>query len=460
MPNEIRFLAAQWAELVEHVLADGDEHAAILICGSLTTGCHTALLVREVIRFTDEDMLDRSALHLSVDPVSLARAAKRARQQDATMVVCHSHPFPGAVGPSPLDLDTEAELCGRALLARLAPRPVGALIVGPDGVSARLYSSEAPEPARVRVLSDRITFADYSAAAMELDRERHDRQVRAWGPKGQQSLAMVHAVIVGVGGTGSQVATQLAHLGVEQITMVDPDLVEETNLSRILGSTPSDVGRPKVDVVAAAVHRINPQAQITRIGESVLDIDPEPLGFADVIFCCTDGHGSRSLLTELAHQYCVPVVDMGVEITTTSDGTVTAGGGVRVLLPGRPCLHCLGTLDPALVREEYLTDDERAHEHRHGYLRGSGEPTPSVVCLNGVVASLAVAEFCQLFTGVLGRGRTRLLYRANERALTTAASSRNPSCHICGSHGVFARGDASVLPTRWRGDTLPGCAAG
>jgi hypothetical protein len=66
----------------------------------------------------------------------IARLAKQAGQSGGSVIICHSHPFSGAVRPSVLDLDTEAQLCGRALAGRLSPRPVGSLIVGPDGASA------------------------------------------------------------------------------------------------------------------------------------------------------------------------------------------------------------------------------------------------------------------------------------------------------------------------------------
>jgi molybdopterin/thiamine biosynthesis adenylyltransferase len=453
--NEIRFPESKWSELVAHVLADGAEHAAILICGTVTTTVGANLLVQQVIPLTDDDLLESSDLHLSVDPVSLARAAKHARDRGATVVVCHSHPFPGVVRPSFLDLDTERELCGVALVRRLAPRPVGALIVGPDGISARIYTSDSAQAAVVRVLGDEIVTPDTSDRAQISSATTHDRQVRAWGEAGQAQLAGAHVAVVGVGGTGSQVAVQLAHLGVQSFMLVDGDRVDETNLSRIVGSTSSDVGVPKVDVLERAIHNISPKAQVSAVRASVLDIDPMLLARATVVFCCTDGHGSRALLTELCLQYLVPVIDLGVELIP-NEGAVTAGGGVRVLMPGDPCLHCLGTLDPALVREEYMTDEERAIQRRHGYLRGSDQPTPSVIALNGVVASLAVLEFCHLLTGLLGSARTRLLYRANARALSTASVEAAPNCHACGAAGLLAVGDAVVPPTRWRGDTLPG----
>jgi molybdopterin/thiamine biosynthesis adenylyltransferase len=358
------------------------------------------------------------------------------------------------VRPSVLDLDTEAHLCGRALAGRLNPRPVGSLIVGPDGASARVYPSEGgAAEAAIRVAGETLTSPEAGAAAAD-DDETFDRQVRAWGAHGQAAIAAARVVIVGAGGTGSHVLVQLAHLGVRDLLLIDPDRVEASNLPRLLGATAADVGRLKAEVLAGAARAISPAAAVRAIGASVLDVDPGLLAEADVIFCCTDGHGSRALLTEIAQQFCVPVIDLGVEIVPSPGGT-RAGGGVRILRPGEGCLHCAGTLDPGLVREEYLPDADREAERNRGYLRGAAEPAPSVVALNGVAASLAVLEFCQMTAGMFADGRQRLLYRADQRRLTTASIERDPACHVCGDDGLLGAGDGSQVSTRWRLGAIP-----
>jgi molybdopterin/thiamine biosynthesis adenylyltransferase len=456
--SEIRIAFPQWQDLRAHLLADDHEHAAVLICGAAITPAARLMLVREVVPLAGEDLIEHAELHLSVDPVSIARLAKRAARANGSLIICHSHPFPGRVGPSPLDLDTEAQLCGRALAGRLAPRPVGSLIIGPDGASARLYATGGgPLDAAVRIIGDSVTTLPGPDTGLDDEASPFDRQVRAWGADGQAAIAAARVAVVGTGGTGSHVVTQLAHLGVRTLLLVDPDVVETTNLPRLIGATAGDVGALKAHVLAAAARVISPLAEIRVIPDSVLDIDPALLADMDVVFCCTDGHGSRALLTELAQQYCVPVIDLGVEIVPSPGGT-RAGGGVRILRPGQACLHCAGTLDPALIREEYLDPGEREAEWKRGYLRGSAEPAPSVVALNGVAASLAVLEFCQMMAGMFTSGRQRLLYRAEQRRLTTASMRREPGCHVCGDRGLLGAGDGSAVPTRWRPAADPGPA--
>jgi molybdopterin/thiamine biosynthesis adenylyltransferase len=428
------------------LLADESEHAAVLVCGSLSSAQGVVLTTRRVIPIDADDLLDSSALHLSISPVTLARVAKAARTEAGTVVLCHSHPWNGPVRPSALDLDTEAELCGRALASQLAPRPVGALVLGPDGYSARLWRhGKATVVDRLRIVGDQIVLLPEPAALVASDTVA--RQILAWGNLGQGRLGAAHVLVVGVGGTGSQVVVQLAHLGVGRLTLVDPDVVDRSNLSRLLGATRADVGRAKTEVLAAAARAINPQVAVHSASASVIDADPVLFADADVVVCATDGHGSRALLTELAQQYLLPVVDLGVDIIPT-ETSVQAGGQVRVLRPGRGCLHCAGMLDPALVREEYLTDAQRAEEERRGYLRGIAAPAPAVIALNGVLASLACLEVCQLLAGFLGGASDRLLYRAHRRAVTTAAIHSEPGCYVCGPDGLLGLGDGRDLPLR------------
>ena len=279
--------------------------------------------------------------------------------------------------------------------------------------------------------------------------ESHGRQLLVWGQEGQSSLRRSRISIVGLGGTGSHVAVQLAHLGVGQLVLVDDDVVEPSNLSRIIGATVADVTKPKAAVIASVITAVSPTADVDVWIDSVLEMDISKLAASDLIVCCTDNHGSRAALSELAAQYLVPFIDLGIEVQPGSRGS-RAGGGVRVVRPGDPCLHCMGVLDPALVREDFLSDHQRAREAQHGYLRGVEEPAPSVISLNGVVASLAVTEAIDVILGLFDRQSRRLLYRAESRSVSTASAIAEDSCFVCGESGLMGLGDARQLPRRQR----------
>jgi molybdopterin/thiamine biosynthesis adenylyltransferase len=466
-PGEIRITARHWEQLRAHLLSDGREHAALLACGLASRNGRPVFLVRAVIELTDEDMLDAGELHLSIAPQSLARHIKAARRASATLILCHSHPFPGRIAASPIDLSTEVDLCGRVLPSRLGGAPCAALVVGPDGLDGRMWRRGAAAAlSYVTVVGDHVEHMSIGSHGVvrrsadgELGSGLEDlstaRQELLWGADGQRILRGAHVAVVGCGGTGSHVVSQLTHLRVGALTLVDPDIVEQSNLSRLVGAGLDDLGQAKVDVLARHAKSINRSIDVTTAAVSVLDLEPQVLVDADVIVCATDGHGSRALLTELAQQYLVPVVDLGVEVDPNA-AVFRAGGGVRVLRPGRGCLHCAQTLSPALVREEYLDDEQRTVEIERGYIRGAHVPDPSVIALNGVVASMAVLEVCQLLVGMLGCARDRVLYRAESRRVTTVAIRSDDACFVCGAGGLLGVGDARPLPTRWRAASAAG----
>ncbi|MCP2337966.1 ThiF family adenylyltransferase [Actinomadura rupiterrae] len=125
------------------------------------------------------------------------------------------------------------------------------------------------------------------AVSLVRDADRHDRQIRAFGRHGQHRLRATTAAVVGAGGIGSLIAQGLAHLGIGRLIVVDPDVVEATNLNRLAGATPDDArdGTPKAEAAARTVRRIPVRAMT----ETILDTDVWlSLRCADLIFGAVD----------------------------------------------------------------------------------------------------------------------------------------------------------------------------
>ena len=78
----------------------------------------------------------------------------------------------------------------------------------------------------------------------------HEHLVRMWC-----ALRSARVAVVGLGAVGSWVACCLVQTGVRRFVLVDPDVVELSNLHRQLGYRTADVGRPKVDALADALGR-------------------------------------------------------------------------------------------------------------------------------------------------------------------------------------------------------------
>lgn len=419
------------------------EGCAILYASQMLRTDGTArLLVREVQFPAPSDYTRRGSLEAELSPEFVARVTKRARREGHSLVFAHSHPGDGEPTFSPIDSLGEERLA--AFLAHRHPAPIhAALVLSAGGVEARRLGTA--EYARVVALgTNREVLFDPTLAATAIP-ELFDRQVRAFGSTGQQALQRLRIAIVGLGGTGSLVAQQLAHLGVREFILVDADVLESTNLNRVANAMPGDIGRPKVEIAARYIQSVAKDASVARIqGDVIRTRIARKLLNADFIFGCTDSHGSRAVLQQVSYQYLIPCIDMGTTITVR-DGRVThIYGRVQLLAPGLACFTCGGLLDANEVRRDMMTAFERQADP---YLQGDREPAPAVMSLNGTVASLAVTMLLSVVSGV-PVGARHILYNAVASVLRTVRAHPEPNCYICSRSGSFAHGDSWPLLAR------------
>jgi proteasome lid subunit RPN8/RPN11 len=401
------------------------------------------LLVREVQIADAGDYRRQGVLEAELSPEFVARVTKRARREGLTLVFAHSHP--GAEPPTFSLVDTEGERHLGAFLGRRHPDLAHtALVVSAGGMRARRLGTDEG----VRVVSTgakRIVLFDPTSPDSTGASDVFDRQVRAFGTAGQQVLQRLRIAIVGLGGTGSLIAQQLAHLGVRDFILVDPDVIEPTNLNRVASATPDNVGHPKVDVAARYIEALTADATIARVVGDVIRIGTaKELLNADFIFGCTDSHGSRAVLQQVAYQYVIPCIDMGTTIAVTGGAITHIYGRVQLLAPGLACFTCGGLLDTNEVRRDMMTSFERKADP---YFLGAHEPAPAVMSLNGTVASLAVTMFLSVVTGLPSSAR-HILYNASASVLRTIGPQLVPNCYCCSRSGAFARGDSWPLSAR------------
>jgi len=94
-----------------------------------------------------------------------------------------------------------------------------------------------------------------------------ERAALLFKPSGIEKLKNAHVLVVGLGGVGSFAAEFLARAGVGNLTIVDGDVVDITNINRQMPALHSTVGLPKVHVVGDRLMDINPELKLTRIEE-------------------------------------------------------------------------------------------------------------------------------------------------------------------------------------------------
>lgn len=402
------------------------------------------LVVHEAIEVGADEYVRRTPAAIELPPAVVARVLQCARASGSSVVLAHSHPEFSA-RPSPWDREGEARLLP-ALRRRVPEVPHARLIVGADGLHAALFEVDGRElDLAVLGVGAELRWACTGEAQGTVEDIRYDRQVRAFGETGQHRLRALRIAIIGLGGTGSVVAQQLAHLGVGSFLLIDPDVVERTNLNRVVGATPADVGRSKVQVAQRMINAINPDAQVDARQGDVRDGETARLLVdADAFVACTDSHGSRAVLSQIAYQYLVAGLDIGVAIHVDGSGVSHISGRVQMLAPGLPCLACCGVLDPEAVRRDLLTEQARAADP---YIVGAAVTQPAVISINSTASSLAVTMLLSSVTGVPVATRHQRL-RLESGVVTRVEATAQTECPVCSRSGALARGDTWPRPGR------------
>lgn len=395
--------------------------------------------VRGLQEVPKEAYLQRTSTAATLKPAFMTELSNAAKKAGAGVLLAHTH-----VGVHPLEEFSVVDDRGEGPLAEYFDHKLpkrqsfAAVFTGTTVRARRLGGAGLP----VTVVGRELR----SQGKGELQAgDRYHRQVLAFGSAGQAAVASLRVAIVGLGGTGSVVASQLAHLGVRDLLLIDPDKVEVTNLNRLVGSTPANVGRPKVEVAARHIQAISPETKVEVVmGDVVNDHIARKLLHADFIFACTDSHASRAVLNQLAYQYLIPCIDMGVGIHVKEDDIRFIAGRVQMLSPGLPCLICTEKLDFEQVRREMLTEEQRKADQ---YIQGAKVPQPAVISLNSTMSSAAVTMFLAAVAGVPSAARM-LSYDGKLGTMRAVTMDPRAGCVACGEDGGLGLGDGWALPTR------------
>lgn len=274
-----------------------------------------------------------------------------------------------------------------------------------------------------------------------MDATRFDRQVRMFGQDGQRLIESVTVALVGCGGLGSHVAQQLAYLGVTHFLLIDPDVVEPSNLNRLIGATSADARnrKAKVTVVERLIRSVSPHAEVVPVDASfVSPAGFDALGRAEIVFGCLDNDGSRLVLNEYCQAYRKSYWDLATDV----DGRDPRQFGGRLLYStsGEMCVVCKDLLDQAELRR-YGASTAQMEEDARIYgvpVEALGTSGPSVVSLNGLLASVAVMEFMVDHVG-LRKAQRSLQYNGLFGVLSVDTDPPAPDCYYC--KGLYGRGD-------------------
>jgi len=238
---------------------------------------------------------------------------------------------------------------------------------------------------------------------------RYSRQIMLpqIGIEGQQKLEQSHILIIGMGGLGSPAAMYLTSAGIGNLTIVDDDAVELSNLQRQITHFTSDIGRSKVESAQQKLTALNPETNITCINkrlskEELLDHATQ----ADLVLDATDNFATRFLINEICVTTKTPLV---------SGAAIKLEGQVAVFrndIEGSPCYHCL-------YKDEGELDQSCS---------GNGVLAPLV----GIIGSIQALEAIKVIVGFGEDLNGRLLLLdASYMDWRSLKLKKDPGCPVC-----------------------------
>jgi hypothetical protein len=451
-PYSVTIPSDDWAEAKAALFTDDScENAGVFLCGKSESDSEVRLLARRFVSVPSHQYVQRLEYHLEIAPAFYNQIITLCLREHLNPVIIHSHPKHRAAFYSPSDDYGESHLL-KVLEDLLPGKTVASLVATPVEVIGRRRMKKKFKPLHtIRIVGPKVlhsTSGESKAAGGAQDiGEQYDRQVRAFGPESQQLLRSLRVGVVGVGGTGSIVAEQLARVGVGQLIIIDNDVVDLTNLSRVVGATRRDIGKAKIEVAKRSLARSG-GSKITALDDNAIRQDVLlKLRDCDLVFSCVDNDRTRAVLNRFAYQYLIPVIDIGVRLDARSGTVRAAAGRVSIVGTGATCLRCSHHVDPERIRAESLPEGEREKLEEEGYIMGVTEPAPAVISLNATIAGLGVTGFLNLFTNLTGGLQpTGQVYDATSGSVFPVSAVHELGCDICdAAKGVKALGDYQIV---------------
>lgn len=404
------------------------ETAGVLLARAVHTPAGDLRLLARELRWVAEDAyLLREAEALTIVSHGYVPALAAAQAGACVPIWLHTHPGEGS-SPKPSHHDEIVDEQLNDLFRLRSGSPYyGTLVVAHDHGHLRFAGHIESDDGHEEISRLWVTGRRFGLTPNVMHEPRalpaqFDRNIRAFGGDVQHVLSDLRVAIVGTGGTGSAVAEQLVRLGVRHFQLFDPDTLTASNVTRVYGSFPDNIGRPKVDVVAEHLRRIAPDAEVTTCASMItVEETATALLDADIIFGCTDDNAGRLVLSRAASYLLTPVIDCGVLLSSGCGGRLEGiDARVTVLAPGTACLVCRGRIDLRRAAAEMLTPDEHRRLADEGYAPALTGVEPAVVAYTTQVAAAAVGELLErLIHYGPEPAPSEVLLRLHERELST-----------------------------------------
>lgn len=389
--------SAHHKKLITHLFqGDGLEAAAILLCSKSSD---YRLLVKRLITVKHQACEIRLPNRIVWPGLSVEDAIDVAETEGLSIILIHSHPG-GQFEFSEFDDQSDRQVIPSLFEGVSLPDVFhGTAIMTPDGaIKARIYTRDLKFE-----YVESVICASEDLSIWRASEDSHTSPL-AFSSEMGQDLKSLTACVVGISGTGSIIAEQLARMGIGGLILIDFDRTEYRNLNRILNSTMEDAKKQtyKTRMFADRVKHYRDDIYIKCVESSINSREAvEAAGKADLLFCCVDSSEGRYVCDKISASFLMPLFDVGVTIPTRkrADGGIAIAdvyGRLDYVYPGAPSLYDRKVYSPESLRKEYLhsiAPKDHDEQVAAGYLKGVVEEAPDVIALNMRAASACVMEF-------------------------------------------------------------------
>jgi hypothetical protein len=333
----------------------------------------------------------------------------------------------------------------REWLRRLQPRPGQLLVVALLGLgegrrrwNGLVAQGDAVQPlVAVRVVGRGMIRAfrqaDATAERTPAELLRWSRTRGALGDAVCQKIRSASVALIGASRSGSLLAWMLAAVGVERLLLVDPDSLELHNLDAMCGVTEFDVGQRKAEALARRLTQFRSDLAVHALTCSVTDARVvECVRGVDLLATCVDRDMPRLAAALLAERFLKVHLDIGTGVTRDDAHELLIAGDVRLLLPGRGCVCCVGGLaDEEAARYELLAPPGAL---QRGPLHSwQQERAGSLVTINAMSVAAGVQLWLDLLGGTLANSHwSRFRWRSGHGLEVHAGPvTAGDQCAVC-----------------------------
>jgi len=258
------------------------------------------------------------------------------------------------------------------------------------------------------------------------------RHLIQWGVEGQRRIRAATILLAGAGAIGNEVSKNLAMLGLGRLFIIDRDIVELSNVSRMIFFENSDLGRNKAEALAENIHKRYPFVETSAYRG---DLESMPLKLildSDVIVSGLDNLVSRIYLSQISRKYSIPLIDGGIMGTTARvQSYVTADDPCPIcIFPSSQYSNIVGLRNPcdAPIIQETVPS-----------FSTSISLVSSIIAHEVIKIILGLEEFRKTKTWSAKNGeplKPILFMDLKNNRYTPMPLKRNPACLVCGKDGT------------------------